>query len=90
MMYQQVGEDLAEFASKTGAPTNPDWYYNLLANPKTTVEVGTDTVAVEAEEVTGQVREGIWEKQKSDYPGFAEYEAATTRTIPVILLHPTG
>src|SRR2546421_7940702 len=48
MMYQQVDKDLAVFASKAGAPTNPDWYHNLLANPRARVEVGTDTYEVQA------------------------------------------
>jgi len=90
VMYQPVGDDLAVFASKAGAPTNPDWYYNLVANPRTTVEVGTDSVAVEARVATGEERDGIWEKQKADYPNFADYERSTTRTIPVVLLQPVG
>lgn len=86
VMYQQVGDDVAVFASKAGAPTSPDWYHNLKANPSATIEIGTETRAVIAREVIGAERDAIWTKQKSDYPGFADYEAATTRTIPVVLL----
>ncbi len=86
MMYQQVGEDIAVFASKAGAPTNPDWYHNLKANPSATIEIGTETFGVVAREVVGAERDAIWTKQKADYPGFAGYEAATTRTIPVVIL----
>ena len=86
MMYQQVGEDIAVFASKVGAPTNPDWYHNLKANPSATIEIGTETFGVVAREVVGAERDAIWTKQKADYPGFAGYEAATTRTIPVVIL----
>jgi deazaflavin-dependent oxidoreductase (nitroreductase family) len=86
VMYQPVGDSLAIFASKGGAPTNPDWYHNLLANPRTTVEVGADTIPVVARVAPAEERAPIWEKQKADYPGFAEYEANTTREIPVVIL----
>jgi deazaflavin-dependent oxidoreductase (nitroreductase family) len=86
LVYQPVGEAFAIFGSKGGAPTNPDWYHNLLAHPRTTVEVGTDTIAVTAREATGAERDPIWEKQKQLMSGFADYERATTRTIPVIVL----
>ncbi|HEY7948419.1 MAG TPA: nitroreductase family deazaflavin-dependent oxidoreductase [Acidimicrobiales bacterium] len=84
--YQPVGDDLAVFASKAGAPTNPDWYHNLLAHPEVTVEVGTETVPVTARVAEGEERARIWEKQKKDFPGFAGYEEATTRQIPVVIL----
>lgn len=90
VMYQAVGQDYAVFASKAGAPTNPDWYHNLVANPKASVEVGTDTVEVTARVAEGEERERIWSKQKADYPGFAEYEEKTTRQIPVVILSPAG
>lgn len=90
VMYQAVGPDYAVFASKAGAPTNPDWYHNLLANPQASVEVGTGTVEVSARVAEGEERERIWTKQKADYPGFAEYEEKTTRQIPVVILSPAG
>ena len=77
---------MAVFASKAGAPTNPDWYYNLLAHPQTTVEMGTQTVPVTARVAEGEERTKIWEEQKLDNPGFADYEKATTRQIPVVIL----
>jgi len=84
--YQSLGDDMAVFGSKAGGPTNPDWYHNLLAHPKTTVEVGTDTIAVTARVAEGDERTKIWERQKKDNPGFADYEKATTRQIPVVIL----
>jgi len=90
VMYQAVGGDFAVFASKAGAPTNPDWYHNLLAHPLATVEVGTDTVEVTARVAEAPERELIWEKQKNDYPGFGDYERKTTRKIPVVILSPTA
>ena len=86
LAYQPVGDDIAVFASKAGADTNPDWYHNLLANPLTTVEVGTDIVEVRARVAEGEERERIWERQKELMPGVAEYEQKTTRRIPVIVL----
>jgi deazaflavin-dependent oxidoreductase (nitroreductase family) len=86
VMYRAVGEDWAGFASKAGMPTNPDWYHNLLAHPEASIEVGTDTIPVRARVTEGDEREGIWSAHKAAYPGFAEYEAKTTRQIPVIIL----
>jgi len=86
LAYQKVGDDVAVFASKGGAPTNPDWYYNLRAHPQVTAEIGTQTVAVTAREAEGDERTRIWEVQKKDSPGFADYEKNTTRQIPVMIL----
>jgi len=90
VMYQADGDRFAVFASKAGAPTNPDWFHNLRANPQATVEVGTDTVEVMARVADGEERDRIWERQKQEYPFFADYEAGTDRTIPVVVLEPAG
>jgi deazaflavin-dependent oxidoreductase (nitroreductase family) len=84
--YQAVGDDLAVFASKGGAPNNPDWYHNLLVQPEATVEIGDEIVPVVARVATAEERGPIWEKQKKDFPGFADYETKTTRQIPVVIL----
>lgn len=86
LVYQPVGENFAIFASKGGAPKNPDWYFNLVASPNVSIEVGTETVPVVARVTEGEEREKIWSKQKADRPNFAEYEEKTTREIPVIVL----
>lgn len=90
VMYQAVGDDLAVFGSKAGSATNPDWYHNLLANPRATVEVGTESFDVNARVAEGEERERIWSVQKERYPGFADYETQTTRQIPVIILERVG
>lgn len=90
MMYQAVGDAYAVFASKGGAPSNPDWYHNLIANPDATIEVGTRTVPVRARIADDVERDTIWEAQKQRYPGFADYEASTTRQIPVVILEPAS
>jgi deazaflavin-dependent oxidoreductase (nitroreductase family) len=73
-------------ASKAGAPTNPDWYHNLRANPEIDVEVGTETFPVRVTEAQGAEREGIWARAVAAMPGFGEYQEKTTRTIPVLVL----
>jgi deazaflavin-dependent oxidoreductase (nitroreductase family) len=90
VMYQKVRAGYAVFASKGGAPVNPDWYHNLRAHPRATVEVGTGLLEVEARVVDDEERASIWEKQKADYPGFAGYEQKTTRKIPVVILEPVS
>ena len=90
VVYRKMGDSLAIFASKAGAPTNPDWYYNLRAHPETTIEVGTETIPVVARVLDDAERAPIWEAQKRDAPGFADYEKQTTRQIPVVILDPVG
>jgi len=90
MMYQQLADGYAVFASKAGAPTNPDWYHNLLAHPRVKAEIGARTVELLARVATGDERAQIWAAQKADYPGFADYERKTSRQIPVIVLEPVG
>ncbi len=74
----------------TGAPTDPDCHHNLKAHPSTTVEIGTETIPVEATEVTGPEREEVWAKAVAQSPGFGEYREKTTRVIPVIRLTRTS
>ncbi|MEV4517039.1 nitroreductase family deazaflavin-dependent oxidoreductase [Dactylosporangium sp. NPDC049525] len=90
MMYQQVDGGYAVFASKGGAPTNPDWYHNLLASPRVKAEIGTGTVELVARVTEGEERDRIWTAQKAAYPGFADYESKTDRQIPVVLLEPAA
>jgi deazaflavin-dependent oxidoreductase (nitroreductase family) len=90
LVYQPDGDRIVVFASKGGAPSNPDWYHNLVANPEATVEVAADTVPVRARVAEGEERERLWSRQKELMPGFADYEARTTRQIPVVVLERTG
>ena len=90
MMYQRVPGGYAVFASKGGAPVNPDWYHNVLAHPRVSAEIGTGDGQFVARVAEGEERERIWTAQKSAYPGFADYEQKTTRQIPVIILEPTS
>jgi len=90
LAYQEVDGGYAVFASKSGATDNPDWYHNLLANPATSVEVGTETIPVTARIAQGDEHERIWTKQKQDRPNFAEYEKTANRQIPVVVLEPAS
>jgi deazaflavin-dependent oxidoreductase (nitroreductase family) len=90
VMYRALGDSYAVFASKGGAPTNPGWYHNLLANPRVRAEIGAQTVELTARVADGETRDRIWAAWKSDNPGFAEYERKTTRQIPVVILEPVG
>lgn len=89
MMYQDLGGSVAVFASKAGAPSHPAWYHNLVAHPEVSAEIGTATRTFLARVAEGEERDRIWTRQKQDYPGFAAYEAATDREIPVVVLDPT-
>ena len=82
------GDTIYVFATKGGAPTNPDWYYNLVAAGEGTLERGTDTYPVTVRELTGEDRDRIYDEQGRRYPGFAEYavQTAGVRTIPVLAL----
>ena len=84
--YLPDGDRLIIFATKRGLPTNPDWYYNLVAHPEATVEVGTETYDVTAAVLTGEERDRLYARQVERAPVFAEYQARTTRKIPVIAL----
>jgi deazaflavin-dependent oxidoreductase (nitroreductase family) len=76
------------FASKGGAPVNPGWYHNLKAGPNVSIEVGTDTLDVVAEEATGEERDRLYGIQEEQQPQFADYAQKTDRKIPVIVLTP--
>jgi len=86
LAYMPLDDGWAIFASKAGAPTNPDWYHNLKAHPDVSVEVGDETIPVHARVAEGDEREHIWTKQKERMPGFADYEQKSSREIPVIIL----
>jgi deazaflavin-dependent oxidoreductase (nitroreductase family) len=88
LAYFRDGDDYLVVASKGGAPTNPDWYHNLLAHPDATIEVGTDGLAVTARPADEPERERLWAMITSANPAFAEYETKTERRIPVMILTP--
>jgi deazaflavin-dependent oxidoreductase (nitroreductase family) len=88
LVYLADGDSWVIFASKGGAPNNPGWYHNLKAQPEVSIEIGSDTVDVTAEEATGTERERLYSTQEEQQPQFAEYAQKTDRKIPVIVLKP--
>jgi deazaflavin-dependent oxidoreductase (nitroreductase family) len=90
LVYGSDGDSLVIFASKAGAPTHPDWYHNVVANPDVTVEIGAETQSRRARVADSDERDRLWARQKELMPGFADYEARTSRQIPVVLLEPAG
>lgn len=86
LVYTTDGDNIVVIASKGGAPTNPDWFHNLLANPVATVEVGTERYEAHARVTSGDERTRLYDAQATLMPGFAEYQRNTTREIPVVVL----
>jgi len=86
LVHTKDGDDIVIIASKAGAPTNPAWYHNLVANPEVTVEVGTEKFQARARVATGEERDRLYAAQAKLMPNFAEYQQKTTRQIPVVVL----
>ncbi|WP_153343292.1 nitroreductase/quinone reductase family protein [Nocardia aurantia] len=74
-------------AANGGSPRHPGWYHNLLAHPDTSVEVGTETVPVRAEDLTGAARESLWNTLVTLAPGLGAFARRSGRTIPLLVLH---
>jgi len=84
--YFTDGGRIFVVASFGGSDVNPAWYYNLLANPRTAVEIGSATIPVTARELTGAERDERFTKIAETMPMFADYQRKTARVIPVIEL----
>ncbi|HEY5858765.1 MAG TPA: nitroreductase family deazaflavin-dependent oxidoreductase [Actinomycetota bacterium] len=86
LMYLPDGDRLVVFASKGGAPDNPDWYHNVLANPGVSIEVGDETVDARATVADDTERDTLFAEQARRYPQFQGYQDGIDRTIPVVIL----
>ena len=86
LVYTTDGDALVVIASKGGAPTNPDWYHNLRANPLVTVELGAETFQARARVTAGDERERLYANQAELMPAFADYQRKSPRQIPVVVL----
>ena len=86
LVYTRDSDRLIIVASKGGAPTSPDWYHNLVANPSAVIEVGSDVISVEARIATGAERDRLYAQHAARMPQFLEYAKNTTRTIPGVML----
>jgi deazaflavin-dependent oxidoreductase (nitroreductase family) len=90
VMFQRDGDRVLVIAANAGSPVDPDWYRNLVRQPRVTVEIGDETYQAVAAVLTGEERERRWARLKEDYPFFASYEQTAGRTIPVIALTRTA
>jgi deazaflavin-dependent oxidoreductase (nitroreductase family) len=90
MTYQEHHGELFVFASKGGFPKHPDWYLNLVASPRVTVEIGQETFAATARVLEGNERSEVFTRQIEQLPEMADYDARTERVIPVIALDRVG
>lgn len=87
LVYSKDGDRFTIFASKGGAPTSPDWYHNLVANPSAVIEVGSDVISVDAAIAVGAERDRLYAQHAARMPQFLQYAKNTTRTIPVVVLN---
>jgi deazaflavin-dependent oxidoreductase (nitroreductase family) len=90
LAYFPDGDRMVVIGSAAGSPKNPDWYHNLRANPRASVEVGAETVPVEATELIDDEYTEMWDRIKRAMPGFAGYQQQTTRRIPLVALRRTA
>ncbi len=90
LLYSRDGDRLVVMASKSGAPTNPAWFANLVADPEVTVEAEGETFRARAVVVRGPERDRLWSAHKTRFPRYGEYERATSRVIPVVVLERTA
>lgn len=88
LLYVADGEGFVIVASLGGHDTHPAWCLNLRANPAATVQIGKRVVGVQAEELTGEARDRLWESLVAVYAGYAEYRTRTSREFPIIALRP--
>jgi deazaflavin-dependent oxidoreductase (nitroreductase family) len=90
LAYTRDADRVFVIASKGGAPAHPDWYRNLRANPRVTVELGTERFEANAKIAKGAERRRLYDLQASRMPAFKEYERRTSREIPVVVLERAG
>ncbi len=90
LIYGAEGDSYVVIASKGGAPTHPLWFRNLEATPECELQVGAKQVSASARVAEGEERERLWKKMVEIYPPYTDYQKATERTIPVVVLDPAG
>jgi deazaflavin-dependent oxidoreductase (nitroreductase family) len=88
LMYLPDGGRYLLFASAAGVDRSPAWYWNLIANPDSVIEVGDEHLDVHAVELTGEERDAQYTEQARRFPQYADYQRSTTRIIPVVALIP--
>jgi len=88
-MYHEHGDAIVVAGTKAGQPTHPAWFHNLMANPDTTIQIGSEVRGVRARLATDEERGQLWQKMVAVYPGYDFYERnAKGRKIPIVILDP--
>jgi deazaflavin-dependent oxidoreductase (nitroreductase family) len=90
MIYGRAGDAFVVIASQGGAPTHPNWYINLRADPDVELDVGPDHLRARARTAEGDERERLWRVMTAIWPNFDVYQSRTERTIPVVVLEPAA
>ncbi len=89
LLYIEDGDDLVIVASKGGYPKHPAWYHNLMANPDTTVQVGSEHRGIHARTATAEERQRLWPEVVASYGGYSDYQRRSKgREIPLVILEP--
>ena len=90
LVYTRDGADVILVGSQGGSPKTPSWVFNLRANPRTMIQIGSEKHEVVAREATDEERERLWPMVVDTYADYATYQARTKRKIPVLILTPAG
>ena len=88
LIYKKVGGNYVVIASRAGAPTHPAWYLNLMDAAESEIRVGPEILSVRPRVAEGAEREDLWTQLVEVYPPYTDYQAATSRRIPVVVLEP--
>ncbi len=89
VMYHEDDNAIAVAASKAGQPTHPAWLHNLIANPETTIQIGSVVREIRARIATDEERDRLWSKFVAFYPGYEFFQSnAKGRKIPIVILNP--
>ncbi|MGA9286632.1 MAG: nitroreductase family deazaflavin-dependent oxidoreductase [Solirubrobacteraceae bacterium] len=88
LVFARDGQNVVLIASKGGFPKNPAWFYNLKANPDTTIQIGSKRIPVSAREAKPEEYDRLWKRAVEVYGGYEEYRRRTDRQIPLVVLEP--
>jgi proline iminopeptidase len=86
LIYGVDGDSYVIVASKGGAPVHPGWYLNLVETPECDIQVGSERFKARARDAVGAERQRLWEMMVEVYPPYTDYQQATSREIPVVVL----
>ena len=88
LIYGQDGKNYLIVASNGGAPKHPNWYQNLVLNPKVEIQVGADKYTANARTASKEEKPRLWKIMAEIFPNYLDYQAKTTREIPVVIIEP--